>query len=565
MGGDGQFKRNFVPESKQPVTAKPLVAPVVTTNTVNPVFTERPRTWPSSLKKSTKPVVLERSKSGQLDPDQENGNRLESTTFSTSKVHVSSSTTAAPRSLEQMMRIMEQKMLQENEAVAERNQKIAKGQKLLAAIREKVAAREQMMNNEDVIVTNRGESTNSLDLQSSSSDMKTRQQENKKEGQRKGEGLDSKKMARLRSRRKKLSQRAKALAKALGDISEEEPYIVFPMDDMNTKEKSVDEIFNKNPGLKRISAYDFEAAMDDKEERATESNLPINELKVSIDDLTDTMDKLSNTVHETTTKKAAEKKNESDKISKLQEEIAKLTRTLENLQIHPAAPPSPAPTTLSSRRSDSSSLDSVKTWQDAERGPGRKQELEIVEVFTLPSTTTTRERPRVRTTFRPRAPTLAPTPTTTREGPRVWTTLRSRAPTLAPLTLASVSTTHRSFEDMLMQNSLDGQLEVSTRKHPTNRDDISSFFGSPAEEQFGQETSGGSRLAQRDRNQGQDGLDSPPSSILGLFEKMRRMHQQESKPRVEVVELQSQEQAELRFKDMQEQLKIRQVGTVCSL
>ena len=118
---------------------------------------------------------------------------------------------------------------------------------------------------------------------------------------------------------------------------------------------------------------------------------------------------------------------------------------------------------------------------------------------------------------------------------------------------------------MLMQNSLDGQLEVSTRKHPTNRDDISSFFGSPAEEQFGQETSGGSQLAQRDRNQGPDGLDSPPSSILGLFENMRRMHQQESKPSFEVVELQSQEQAELRFKDMQEQLKIRQVGAVCSL
>ena len=138
------------------------------------------------------------------------------------------------------------------------------------------------------------------------------------------------------------------MAKALGDITEDEPYVVFPMDNVNTKEKSVDEIFSSNPGLKRISAYDFEAAMAEKEEPATEPTLPISELKSSIDGLADTMSKLSSTVHETTTKKDTASE---DKISQLQEEIAKLTETLASLKIAPAKiqtnptpTPSPVPT-----------------------------------------------------------------------------------------------------------------------------------------------------------------------------------------------------------------------------
>ena len=339
------FKRDFVPKSKQPPTphtpstrqAEKVTFPI------NPAITDRPRTWPSTLKKTPESVsVVETSKNGQLAQDDR---VVESTTFSTSRVHVASSTTAAPRTLEQMLKMMEEKMQEENKATVNRL-KIAKGQKLLAAIREKVAAREQMMtenSDKDVVVNNRGHSADSIDQELSPSDLahvhSNKQMEDHDEEEddkhKRAEGMDSRRMARLKSRRKKLSQRAKALAKALGDITEDEPYVVFPMDDINTKEKTMDEIFSSNPGLKRISAYDFEAAMTAKKEVVTEKARPFAELKLSIDDLTDTMSKLSNTVYETTTKKDTES---MDKINQLQEEIAKLTQTLANLQVAPTTP-----------------------------------------------------------------------------------------------------------------------------------------------------------------------------------------------------------------------------------
>jgi hypothetical protein len=227
-----------------------------------------------------------------------------------------------------MLRMMEARMRTES-AASTSQRKVAKGQELLSTIRERVAAREQM-DGEDVIMKNREASPNSVDLQPASSQQELGSMEG--EGPRQGAAaLEGRKMARLRNRRRKLTQRAKALAKALGDITEEEPYVVFPMDDMNTKEKSVDEIFSANPGLKRISAYDFEAAMFGAEQ-TTQAALPIAELKLSIDDLASTMDKLSSTVHETTTEKETES---VDKISQLQEEIAKLTETLASLQIGP--------------------------------------------------------------------------------------------------------------------------------------------------------------------------------------------------------------------------------------
>ena len=340
--GDIPFKRDFVPESKQAPTVAPAVhqmPPQVLQQAISPALTEKPRSWPSSLKK-TNVAVVETSKNGQLDQQFDGRNTVESTTFSTSKVRVSASSTAAPRSLEQMIRMMEQKMMEESETSLD-NLKIAKGQKLLSAIREKVAAREQM-DGEDMTVRNRGASHNSLDLQSASSQLELGSSDRSNVGTRKDD--KSRKMAKLRSRRRKLTQRAKALAKALGDITEEEPYVVFPMDDVNTKEKSVDEIFSGNPGLKRISAYDFEAAMAVKEEQVKEAVLPIADLKSSIDDLASTMSKLSSTVHETTTKKDTES---ADKISELQLEIAKLTETLANLQVSPlrptSAPPAPSP------------------------------------------------------------------------------------------------------------------------------------------------------------------------------------------------------------------------------
>ena len=360
--GEIPFKRNFIPESKQPPTVgPPPQQPITTSNTVSPALTKKPRTWPSSLKKSTV-SVMERSKNGEMTPEVDDRRVFESTTFSTSEVHVSASTTAAPRSLEQMIRMMEEKMLEEKEKLREANVdrlKIAKGEKLLTAIRAKVAAREQTDSEamtvknwrESPMATNRDKSPNTLDLQSASSDLElgASGREKKKGGFKNEEkAIEARKMARLRARRRKLTQRAKALAKALGDITEDEPYVVFPMDNVNTKEKSVDEIFGSNPGLKRISAYDFEAAMAEKEEQVTEATLPISELKSSIDGLADTMSKLSSTVHETTTKKDTASE---EKISQLQEEIAKLTETLASLKIAPAniqtptpAAPTPVPT-----------------------------------------------------------------------------------------------------------------------------------------------------------------------------------------------------------------------------
>jgi len=573
--GEIPFKRNFIPESKQPPTVRPS-KPATTLNTVSPALTKKPRTWPSSLKKSTV-SVMERSKNGEMTPEVDDKRIFESTTFSTSEVHVSASTTAAPRSLEQMIRMMEQKMLEEKEKLREANVdqglKIAKGEKLLTAIRAKVAAREQT-DDEDMtgknweespMATNRDKSPNSLDLQSASSDLELGTSGNeKKKGRFKNEekAIEARKMARLRARRRKLTQRAKALAKALGDITEDEPYVVFPMDNVNTKEKSVDEIFGSNPGLKRISAYDFEAAMAEKEEQATEATLPISELKSSIDGLADTMSKLSSTVHETTTKKDTASE---DKISQLQEEIAKLTETLASLKIAPAnlQTPTLAPTTLPTQTMNSLNVVSSTTrrirrpttpaerdnisfepagsevdltsWGNlaGERRNEPEQKLEIVEVFTVPSTTE-QARQRVRTTFRP------------------------RAPTLAPLGRPISSTTHRSSP---FQESMENLLEMSSKKHPpTNRDDISTFFGSASEDDFGKSAPAGDTfLGGRDSiNQQSAEQDSSPTSVLGLFEKMRRMHAQ-AKENFEVVELPTQEQEEERFQQLQEQLRQRQM------
>ena len=167
-----------------------------------------------------------------------------------------------------------------------------------------------------------------------------------------------------------------------------------------------------------------------------------------------------------------------------------------------------------------------------ERRNEPEQKLEIVEVFTVPSTTE-QARQRVRTTFRP------------------------RAPTLAPLGRPISSTTQRSSP---FQESMENLLEMSTKKHPTNRDDISTFFGSASEDDFAQSAPAGDTFPGRrgSINQQSAQQDSSPTGVLGLFEKMRRMHSQ-AKENFEVVELPTQEQEEERFQQLQEQLRQRQV------
>ena len=170
-----------------------------------------------------------------------------------------------------------------------------------------------------------------------------------------------------------------------------------------------------------------------------------------------------------------------------------------------------------------------------------EQKLEIVEVFTVPSTTEP-VRQRVRTTFRP------------------------RAPTLAPLGFPISSTTRRSSP---FQESMENLLEMSTKKHPTNRDDISAFFGT--DDDTGDSAPVGDTFlgGRGSVNQQSAERDSSPTSVLGLFEKMRRMHSQ-AKENFEVVELPtkqqhedfeevSQQEEQERFQALQEQLRQRQV------
>merc|ERR1740124_297839 len=191
---------------------------------------------------------------------------------------------------------------------------LGKGKRLLNALQ----GNKQM--NEDIIVNNRGKSPNAVNVRHPSSE--------KNHGElSRADTFKNTKLSRLR--RKKLRQRAKALATA---IEKEEPYIVFPMDKRNTENKNVAEIFDhkNHPGLKRISAYDFEAMERARDEAEQSISRPVAELKVSIEDLANTMSILTRSVTETTTKKDTES---DDKISQLQKEIEKLTRTLENLKL----------------------------------------------------------------------------------------------------------------------------------------------------------------------------------------------------------------------------------------
>ena len=69
---------------------------------------------------------------------------------------------------------------------------------------------------------------------------------------------------------------------------------------------------------------------------------PVAELKISIEELADTMSKLSKNVLETSTKNGEDLTSE-DKISQLQKKIAKLTKTLETLQLAPKEPAKESP------------------------------------------------------------------------------------------------------------------------------------------------------------------------------------------------------------------------------
>ena len=219
-------------------------------------------------------TIVEKSKNGQI------GDRAQSTTFSTSRVQMSVSTTPRP---EVLMKIAERKRVEDvdhQSDTALRDLMLQKAHKLLDTL----AHKERDLVRENA-VTRPG-------------------------------------------KRKRLRQQPKSLPGAESD-SESDAYVVYPMAKAHTENKDVDQIFNNHPGLKRISAYDFEKAMSS----AAESTItkPVAELKVSIEELADTMTQLTRNVLETSPRAG----DSEDRISQLQEEIAKLTRTLETLQLAP--------------------------------------------------------------------------------------------------------------------------------------------------------------------------------------------------------------------------------------
>ena len=267
------FIEEKIKEETQPLKREFLETENKTT--VNPALTEKPRTWPSVLKKKVPAVndiykdvtIVEKSKNGQI------GDRAQSTTFSTSRVQMSVSTTPRP---EMLMKIAERKRVEDvdNQSdTALRDLMLQKAHKLLDTLAHK-----------------------ERDL--------------------------------VPGKRKRLRQQPKSLPGAESD-SESDAYVVYPMAKAHTENKDVDQIFNNHPGLKRISAYDFEKAMSS----AAESTItkPVAELKVSIEELADTMTQLTRNVLETSPRAG----ESEDRISQLQEEIAKLTRTLETLQLAP--------------------------------------------------------------------------------------------------------------------------------------------------------------------------------------------------------------------------------------
>jgi len=624
----------FIEEKmKDFVEDKPLkreFSPGNNRTTINPAITERPRTWPSALKTSAPKqnaiyddvTVIERSKNGQTE-QKFTGKTVESTTFSTSRVQVSVSTTPSP-SAKGLMKLMKHKKLnnienQSDSALKELMQ--GKGKKLLDALKKSTE-----MNDNDVIVNNRGKSPNAIDLEPSSSERNhggVTQEFSKKEA------MENKKLGRLR--RKKFRQRAKALATALEDMQENEPYIVFPMDNRNTKNKNVAEIFDpkNHPGLKRISAYDFEA-MERARKAEEETNLsisqPVAELKVSIEDLANTMSKLSKSVIETTTKKDSE----SDvKISQLQEEIAKLTRTLENLKLAPSVlaindqedsqvsqnimdnnqpkgnqilrPRSShngmrhveeksdpfEPNTRQRDSQEAGSINIQNTWlskgnwetvnndkKNNHEFSKKPEKLEIIEVYTLP--TTQKEsilKKTWRTTFRPE-------PETDSSRLRFSTTPRPRQPENKWFIKPSMSS-NNVFQNnkALLQEEIH---ETTTRKHATNNNDISKFFGSTNENDFIQ-INGPTLTAHQETNsffkpqnikpQPNDAQsvnhanmrdinhNEPHGGVLGLFEMMGKINK-EATDNFNVIQLPTKADnvnQQLRFEEIQAKMRMEQI------
>jgi uncharacterized coiled-coil protein SlyX len=146
-----------------------------------------------------------------------------------------------------------------------------------------------------------------------------------------------------------------------------EPFVVLPMHQVDpTLSINVDQMFDPklHPGVKRISAYDFEGMVANtnsngsislSDNHIAEITRPVSELKVSIEGLANSMKLLSNSVKESTTEKILSVggglEESQSTILQLQDEIAKLTRVLESLK--PSVIPTEEDTSASPKRINS--------------------------------------------------------------------------------------------------------------------------------------------------------------------------------------------------------------------
>ena len=342
--------------------------------------------------------IVEKSKKGERDRN--SGKTFESTTFSTSRVEIHKSTTPSPSTS------------QDDDEDEDNGKLTFKAQDVLKGIRTKISMKQEA-DNDNIVVINKGLSSNSLDLEvvpvpnqpdsgpeegknevdnspasspvvvihgdtsnlslidedigseadssedtsavdldetSSVNSLEPETRSNKNDNEMEIDlGEEDDKAARLvRARRRKLRQRAKALMNAMeaGD-NKNEPFVVLPMHQVDPAMSiNVDQMFDPklHPGVKRISAYDFEGMLANNATISLSDNhiakitRPVSELKLSIEGLANSMKLLSSSVKESTTEKilAAAGGNGLEEsqstILHLQDEIVKLTRVLESLK-----------------------------------------------------------------------------------------------------------------------------------------------------------------------------------------------------------------------------------------
>ena len=305
------FKREFSSDGPRPTT-------------INPALTAVPRTLPPHFNRAVS--VVEKSRNGEIET--EPVKYFESTTFSTSRVEVRQSTTPSPFRAESR----------------ENRPTLGSPSEVLGGIQQRIQEKENIM------VHNRGMSPNSLDLETASAQPDTQSVISKPSSvdledlESLSEVEDTDTLAALvRSRRRKLRQRAKALMSAI-EADPAQPFVVLPMHQVSPQLSiDVDQMFDpqRHPGVKRISAYDFEEMLTKNASIAVSDNKfagmaePVDQLNRSIQGLASSMDLLSSSVKQTTAPSSSKTDENRETIEKLQEEIAKLTKTLEALKLVP--------------------------------------------------------------------------------------------------------------------------------------------------------------------------------------------------------------------------------------